>query len=161
MPAFIHDRARHIQAKNPEMPESQAFAIATQQSHALGKTPKSYGTAEGRREAKAKYDTPKDDKKTADPGGIGSKFEKTKEAEIVFLRPFVDSLTDELHKIAQEAAGQSDVANPAQLGVVKSTTPKSTVKPGMIAKYAPVNSGNSTSPLTQHQPVLSAPPVRT
>lgn len=160
MPAFIHDRARHIQAKNPAMPESQAFAIATQQSHALGKSPKGYGTAEGRQEAKKKYDTPGDDKKTADPGGIGAKFEKTKEAGIVFLRPFVDSLTDELFKIAQQS-GQSDVANPAQLGVIKPTTPKSTVKPGMIAKYSPVNSGNSTSPLTQHQPVLSAPPVRT
>lgn len=47
------------------MPESQAFAIATQQSHALGKSPKGYGTAEGKATAKAKYTTPGDDKKTA------------------------------------------------------------------------------------------------
>jgi hypothetical protein len=71
MPQWIHDRAGHIQAKNPSMPESEAWAIATQQSHALGKSPKGYGTAEGHHEAKAKYDTPSDDKKTADPGHIG------------------------------------------------------------------------------------------
>jgi hypothetical protein len=71
MPKWIHDRARHIQAKNPSMPESEAFAIATQQSHSVGESPKGYGTAKGRRTAKAKYDTPGDDKKTADPGHIG------------------------------------------------------------------------------------------
>lgn len=66
MPQWIHDRAKHIQEKNPDMPESQAFAIATQQSHAIGKSPKGYGTAEGRRTAKAKYDSPKSSyKKTA------------------------------------------------------------------------------------------------
>lgn len=71
MPKWIHDRARHIQAKNPEMQDSTAFAIATQQAHATGKSPKGFGTSQGRQEAKAKYPTPKDDKKTADPGGIG------------------------------------------------------------------------------------------
>ena len=53
MPAWMHERADHIQAKNPDMPKSEAFAIATQQMHALGKGPKSYGTAEGKRTAKA------------------------------------------------------------------------------------------------------------
>lgn len=66
----MHARAEHILAKNPSMPKSEAFAIATQQSHALGKSPKGYGTAEGRHTAKAKFDTPKDDKKTANPGGL-------------------------------------------------------------------------------------------
>jgi hypothetical protein len=54
------------------MPKSEAFALATMQGHALGKSPKGYGTAEGRSTAKAKYDTPKDDKKTANPGGLES-----------------------------------------------------------------------------------------
>lgn len=67
MPQWIHDRAEHISAKNPDMPKGQAFAIATQQAHAAGKSPKSYGTAEGKREAKVKYD-----KKTANPGGLDS-----------------------------------------------------------------------------------------
>jgi len=72
MPEWIHNRAEHISAKNPSMPKSQAFAIATQQSHAVGKTPKGYGTAEGRHVAKAKFSTPKDDKKMANPGQLVS-----------------------------------------------------------------------------------------
>ena len=32
MPKWIHDRANHIRAKNPEMPESESFAIATLQA---------------------------------------------------------------------------------------------------------------------------------
>lgn len=72
MPQWIHNRAEHILAKNPSMPKSKAFAIATQQSHAVGKSPKSYGTAQGRHVAKAKYPTPKDDKKTANPGHLES-----------------------------------------------------------------------------------------
>lgn len=77
--------------KNPSMPESEAFAIATQQSHATGHSPKGYGTAEGRHEAKAKYTTPKDDVQTADPEG------KTKSAfDVVFLA----GLADELEKIS-------------------------------------------------------------
>lgn len=59
-------------AKNPDMPKSEAFAIATQQSHALGKTPKSYGTSTGKHVAKEKYDTPRDDKQTANPGKLKS-----------------------------------------------------------------------------------------
>lgn len=78
MPKFLHDRAKHILAKNPDMPESEAFAIATQQSHALGKSPKGYGTAEGRQEAREKYDEPrKHYEQKADPGGIGREQEKT------------------------------------------------------------------------------------
>lgn len=72
MPAWIHGRAEHILAKNPSMSKGEAFAIATQQSHAVGKSPKGYGTLQGRETAKAKYDTPKDDKKTANPGGLRS-----------------------------------------------------------------------------------------
>jgi len=70
MPEWIHERAEHLLAKNPDMKKSTAFAVATQQSHALGKTPKGYGTAKGKQTAKAKYDTPKDDVKAANPGGL-------------------------------------------------------------------------------------------
>ncbi len=65
MPKWIHQRADHILSRNPSMPTSEAFSIATQQSHALGKSPKNYGTLQGREAAKAKYKTPEDDKKTA------------------------------------------------------------------------------------------------
>lgn len=71
MPAWIHERAKHILAKNPKMDKSQAFAIATQQSHAKGNTPKGYGTSEGKVVAKAKYDKPKKEyKATANPKGL-------------------------------------------------------------------------------------------
>lgn len=72
MPEWIHNRAEHLLAKNPSMNKSQAFAIATQQSHAKGKSPKGYGTKQGKREAKQKYDTPKGDEGTANPGKLDS-----------------------------------------------------------------------------------------
>ncbi len=56
MPAWIHERAKHILAKNKDATKQMAFALATQQAHALGKSPKGYGTEEGREKAKAKYE---------------------------------------------------------------------------------------------------------
>lgn len=99
MPAFIHDRAQHILAKNPKMDKSQAFAIATQQSHALGKSPKDYGTSEGKSKAKVKYDKPKQYKKGANPGNLKTpKLEsRKKEAELIF-----DAFRDELEYISKE-----------------------------------------------------------
>lgn len=73
MPRWIHSRAEHLLAKNPDMSKSQAFAIATQQSHAAGKTPKGYGTAEGKSVAKEKFDKPKKEyEKTPNPGSLDS-----------------------------------------------------------------------------------------
>ena len=83
MPAWIHDRARHLQAKNPDMSEQAAFAIATQQAHKLGKTPKGYGTAEGKKTAKSKFTSPrKSYVQTADPKGIGEKMNKAASAKL-------------------------------------------------------------------------------
>ena len=77
MPAWIHDRAKRIQSSNPDMPESEAWAIATQQSHATGHTPKSYGTKQGRKVAKMKYDDPKDTyQKTAMWSGFFDEMQK-------------------------------------------------------------------------------------
>lgn len=90
MPAFIHDRAEHLLARNPDMKKSTAFAISTQQGHALGKNPRGFGSAEGRRTAKKKYDTPKDDVKAANPGDL----ESPKMASILFA-----AFVDELEKI--------------------------------------------------------------
>ena len=66
MPAWVHNRAERILQKNPEMEKGEAFAIATQQAHALGKTPQGYGTSEGRRTAQRKYRSPSDYQKTAE-----------------------------------------------------------------------------------------------
>lgn len=94
MPAWMHERATHILAKNPSMPKSEAFAIATQQGHALGKNPKGYGTAEGRSTAKAKFKTPSDDKKTANPGHL----ESPKMASLIDV--VRSAFIDELQKIS-------------------------------------------------------------
>lgn len=68
MPEWIHNRADHIRRDNPGMKKSTSFAIATQQAHATGHTPQGYGTAEGKREAKQKYDKPPSEyKQTSDP----------------------------------------------------------------------------------------------
>ncbi len=77
MPKWIENRAEHIMAKNPAMEKGEAFGIATQQSHALGKSPKGFGTPAARMEAKKKYPTPKDDKKTANPGNLAAEMENT------------------------------------------------------------------------------------
>ena len=73
MPKWIHDRAEHLLASNPSMEKGTAFAIATQQSHAKGKSPKGFGTKAGRTEAKKKYDAPKKNYEgKANPGGLSS-----------------------------------------------------------------------------------------
>ena len=69
---WIHDRAEHIMASTRDQYGSEekakriAYALATQQAHKLGKTPKrgagpkgTYGTPEGKRAAKNKYDKSK------------------------------------------------------------------------------------------------------
>jgi len=79
MPEWIHNRAEHLLAKNPSMEKSTAFAIATQQSHKMGKSPKGYGTKKGKKVARAKYDKPrKEYVRGANPG----KLESPKLAEV-------------------------------------------------------------------------------
>lgn len=88
MPAWLHNRADHIRRKNPSMPKSEAFAIATQQSHASGHTPKGYGTAEGKREANKKYDKPASEyEQTADPKS------KSSSVNVTMLQGFADELS--------------------------------------------------------------------
>lgn len=91
------------------MSDSTAFAIATQQAHATGKSPKGFGTSQGRQEAKAKYTTPKDDKKTADPGGIG------KEAFFRVINPIVTQEQDDrLRSIIREELSRTATQQPQQ-----------------------------------------------
>jgi len=108
MPAWIHGRAEHILAKNPSMKKSTAFAIATQQSHKTGKTPKGYGTKAGKREAKAKYDQPKKEYvKGANPGDLEtpklSDKPKTRwtGSRLVEKKAVVDAFSDEFKKLAK------------------------------------------------------------
>jgi len=69
---WIHDRAHHIMEKGDVQSrygeregKSVAYAIATQQAHATGKSPKGFRTSEGVAKAKAKYDDPGHYKKKA------------------------------------------------------------------------------------------------
>jgi len=87
MPHFIHERAKHILAKNPDMEEGMAFALATQQSHALGKSPKGYGTSEGRKDAKKKYKEPRAMETRANPGRL-----KTEKLAFVEALPVITGL---------------------------------------------------------------------
>lgn len=81
-------------SKNPSMKKSTAFAVATQQAEAQGKDPAGYGTAEGHREAKKKYDkSPSQYESRADPGGIG----KSASLTLSGIRGFAD----EVEKIAK------------------------------------------------------------
>lgn len=83
MPKWIHDRAMSLKDEmektyGPEKAEQVAFAVATQMAHRTGKSPKTFvsevtgkkerfGTPEGRREAKQKFDKPlKEYQKTAE-----------------------------------------------------------------------------------------------
>jgi len=64
---WIHDRAHHLLQKSDDMDKGTAYALATQQAHRLGKSPKSFRTSSGVREAKQKFDKPRSDyKKTAE-----------------------------------------------------------------------------------------------
>jgi hypothetical protein len=80
MPKAIHDRAMRLL---PEMKDSYppkkakqvAFAVATQQAHAKGEAPKKwhgqkFGTPEGKREAKVKFDKPKSEYKSLKEGSL-------------------------------------------------------------------------------------------
>lgn len=69
MPKWIHDRAKSLQQEMeetypPKKAKQVAFAVATQQAHAAGKAPKTwhgkpFGTSQGKREAKKKFDRPR------------------------------------------------------------------------------------------------------
>lgn len=147
MPQWIHDRAKHLRAKNPDMPESQSWAIATQQAHKLGKTPKGYGTAEGKREAKKKYDEPKREYvQTADP----SHKSKSSSVDMALWMGFAD----ELQKIAAASTVSSVTKNS-----IKSPTlakvPKLTSKPVIKEPDPPSGTLDHLSSTRTSQP----PPV--
>lgn len=163
MPKWIHDRARHIQAKNPSMPEGEAWAIATQQSHAVGKSPKGYGTAEGRHKAKSKYKTPSDDKKTADPGHRGEKSSiKTAGIDSPLPAALLEGFSDEIKKIKVAQTTMSSVApKPTVPSTLTSTIPRNTMKT-TTPRYSQVNpaAAMQPAPTSNVQPMLSPPPVR-
>ena len=141
MPQWIHDRADHIRAKNPGMPKSESFAIATQQAHAAGKAPKGYGTAEGKRTAKKKYDEgPKSYVQTADP--------KTKTSGIGpgTLQGFADEM--------QKIANATGVAQTIRMGKTSLTQ-----KPKEVSKPRDPEPPASQADLLRSTRTIQPPPV--
>lgn len=151
MPQWIHDRAQHIKGKNPSMPESEAWAIATQQSHATGHSPKGYGTSEGRHEAHEKYPTPGDDEQKANP--------KSKTAGL--SSALVGGFCSEMKAILEKRAGLLP-APETGLTQLKTTSPKPTmgVKKNITA-YSQPKTLPTMSPSQGAQPTAGAPQVRT
>ncbi len=114
-------------AKNPKMEKGTAFAVATQQSHALGKSPKGYGTAKGKKKAKAKFDTPKGDVKSANPGKLDS--------------PKLAAFNDELNKIAKDGDGV-DI-----FSAIRSATKYEKAPKGKAARLGELLSGSRATKL--------------
>jgi len=124
---WIYQRAKRLRAKNPEMEESTSFAIATQQAHKVGKSPKGFRTKGGVAEARSKYQLPrKEYRKTAGAEEMMAKMLKklrakedtTKEDDrkIKYLRnqlygdgsmktAQLAGFFDELNKFAEELVG--------------------------------------------------------
>lgn len=74
---WIHDRAHRMMEENPDMPKGMAYAVATQQGHKVGKSPKGFRTSEGVAAAKAKMQGPKSSyQKTAMIEGFFDELEK-------------------------------------------------------------------------------------
>lgn len=155
MPKWIHDRASHIKAENPSMPESESWAIATQQSHATGHSPKGYGTSAGRDEAHEKYKTPGDDEQKASPKS------KTAGVPSPFGSALVGGFCDELAAIFEKRAGLLPQPENA-LTQIKTPSPKPTT--GLkknITAYSQPKSLPGASPSQGAQPTVGAPQVRT
>lgn len=149
MPAWIHDRARHLQDKNPEMPEGQAFAIATQQAYAVGKAPKKFGTKEGKKAALKKYDSPKSEyKKTA-----GSKMASN------FSLVSILGFADELQKISMSTSPTTP--GDVRKAVGYAGTALSKKKPSYTKVHKEPTPTASASDLTESSKTVQPPPITT
>ena len=86
---WVHDRAHRIMREGEtgeqyggKKGKSVAYAIAVQQAHKLGKSPKGFKTQTGVRVAKRKFDLPKKEyQKTASLAGFFDELEKISQAQ--------------------------------------------------------------------------------
>lgn len=130
MPEWLHNRAMHILAKNPAMGKGQAFAIATEQSHATGHTPKGYGTASAKHEAKAKYDEPKKEyEQKSDPGAVGKKLERAEDRGAVAIKQANLAAALRLHSTLNQAKQLEDLRE--EIAQIKKNLPAPPPQPEM------------------------------
>lgn len=129
------------------MDKSTAFAIATQQSHVLRKSPRGYGTTEGRQVARMKYPSTKGWERTAD---------KTAAVMRAYFNEF------------QKLAGMPSLPDPkpeVQLGGMSTSVPgtgtlRASVKPGSFRSGAKNNAVPSPGMSGLDTPTkLTAPPA--
>lgn len=103
---WIHDRAHRIMEESPETPKNIAYAIATQQGHKVGKSPKGFRTSTGVREAKMKYDQPKSEyQKTAQLAAFFDELQKIAATSPAFeaaVQRAGGSMTPEAYQIGRE-----------------------------------------------------------
>ncbi len=137
------------------MPESESWAIATQQAHATGNVPKDYGTSKGKKDAKNKYKTPGDDEQEAAPK------HKTAGIHTAFSSSLVGGFCDELKNILEKKANLLPAPDTG-MTQLKTTSPKSTVGiKKSITAYSRPNTLPTNSPSQGTQPTSGAPQVRT
>lgn len=147
------------------MPESQAWAIATQQAYASGKAPKSYGTKEGRREAKRKYDEPKGEYvQTADPKSKTASSSSHTASTSTNLTMW-EAFDDELQKIASNMAVpkfQNPDGSTATVRVKKTVYNQKTALTHRRPNYTQVHSEPQNAPAVDplsSPKTLEPPPV--
>ena len=128
MPKWIHDRAMSLKKDmektyGPEKAEQVAFAVATQQAHKLGKSPKTFkskvtgkkerfGTPEGKAVAKAKFDKPKSEYKKTAADSVKEMAEILKEARRIGVSDFLGGIDPTGGATFQY--GMEDVEDPTQ-----------------------------------------------
>lgn len=164
MPQWIHDRVLHLKAKNPEMSDSAAWGIATQQAHASG-----IGKEAFFRVVNPIITQEQDDRlrniireeltRVAPQSSKQPSF-KTKSASLInypFSLALIGGFSDYLQKTAQLT--MSSVAPKPTIPSQVSRMPRNTLS-AKTPQYSQVNPASTPGPAQTLQPVLSPPPVR-
>jgi hypothetical protein len=141
---WIHDRAHRIMESDSETPKHIAYAIATQQAHKVGKSPKDFRTPQGVREARQKYDAPRSEyQKTAMMAGFFDELEKISQMGI----PTTPGMPSSSGMSSPGASTMNSI--PDTISAAQSVTPPSNP------------AANTQIPSTPAAPVNAAPPNMT
>lgn len=138
---WIYQRAKNLRAKNPDMEESTSFAIATQQAHKVGKSPKGFRTAEGVQTAKNKMTGPvKEYRKTAMIAGFFDELEKvavSQKAKAKYRERRRAAKAATNARRAEDTARKQQARAARQPPPPPKAPPRSTPRPGPSVKSAP------------------------
>jgi len=132
---WIHDRAHRIMEDSPETPKNVAYAIATQQGHKVGKSPKGFRTAEGVREAKKKYELPKKEYQKTAAVRLNALFDEIEKTALVGLGESGNALMPQF--AGQVVPGGIPSAVQAAVSKAHVNLPSYAQRAGLVSKYAP------------------------